>query len=43
MFLNKHHIARRFQDGFPTEWKVEKDIKAGDGVEVAGYLRKQLK
>jgi hypothetical protein len=43
MFPSKHHIALRFYDGMLSEWKLDKDIKAGDGTEVADHLRKQLK
>jgi thiol-disulfide isomerase/thioredoxin len=42
VFLDKHRIVRRIENGIPSEWKSDKDIKAGDGEEFKKYLEKLL-
>ena len=39
VFLDRHRIVRRIVNGITTEWAFEKDIKAGVGEKVSGYLR----
>jgi cytochrome c biogenesis protein CcmG/thiol:disulfide interchange protein DsbE len=42
VFLDRQLIVRRIENGIPTEWKSDKDIKAGDGEEFKKYLERLL-
>ena len=43
VFLDRHLIVRRIVNGITTKWTFEKDIKAGFGEKISGYLRTFLK